>query len=125
MLTDDADGMALPASIAPFAVVVTPVNSSEPGQRRAGEEIYQTCLALGLESSYRGVGGMRTWETASRIWQTANALSERLNQTYVKAMAALIADVRAGRYKPGSTVVFIHTGGAPAIFAEPEKVLPK
>jgi 1-aminocyclopropane-1-carboxylate deaminase/D-cysteine desulfhydrase-like pyridoxal-dependent ACC family enzyme len=41
-----------------------------------------------------------------------------------KAMAALIADVRAGRYKPGSTVVFIHTGGTPAIFAEPEKVLP-
>jgi 1-aminocyclopropane-1-carboxylate deaminase/D-cysteine desulfhydrase-like pyridoxal-dependent ACC family enzyme len=40
-----------------------------------------------------------------------------------KAMAALIADVRAGRYSPGSTVVFIHTGGAPAIFAEPEKVL--
>jgi 1-aminocyclopropane-1-carboxylate deaminase/D-cysteine desulfhydrase-like pyridoxal-dependent ACC family enzyme len=40
-----------------------------------------------------------------------------------KAMAALIADVRAGRYRPGSTVVFIHTGGTPAIFAEPEKVL--
>ena len=46
----DADGMALPASIAPFAVVVTPVNSSEPGQRRAAEEIYQTCLALGLDA---------------------------------------------------------------------------
>jgi len=41
-----------------------------------------------------------------------------------KAMAALIADVRAGRYERGSTVVFIHTGGTPAIFAEPEKVLP-
>ncbi len=41
-----------------------------------------------------------------------------------KAMAALIADVRAGRYADGSTVVFIHTGGTPAIFAEPEKVWP-
>lgn len=42
-----------------------------------------------------------------------------------KALAALIADVRAGKYRPGSTIVFIHTGGVPAIFAEPDKVLPE
>jgi D-cysteine desulfhydrase/L-cysteate sulfo-lyase len=41
-----------------------------------------------------------------------------------KALAALVADVRAGRYPPGSALVFIHTGGVPAIFAEPEKVMP-
>jgi prolyl-tRNA synthetase len=46
----DADGMALPSSIAPFVVVVTPVNSAEPTQRRAAEEIYQTCLSLGLDA---------------------------------------------------------------------------
>jgi len=46
----DADGMALPVSIAPFVVVVTPVNSAEPTQRRAAEEIYQTCLELGLDA---------------------------------------------------------------------------
>ncbi len=40
-----------------------------------------------------------------------------------KAMAALIADVRAGKYPDGSSVVFIHTGGAPAIFADPAGVL--
>jgi 1-aminocyclopropane-1-carboxylate deaminase/D-cysteine desulfhydrase-like pyridoxal-dependent ACC family enzyme len=40
-----------------------------------------------------------------------------------KAMAALIRDVRAGRYKTGSVVVFIHTGGVPAIFADPSTVL--
>jgi D-cysteine desulfhydrase/L-cysteate sulfo-lyase len=40
-----------------------------------------------------------------------------------KALAALIADVRAGRYRPGSVLVFIHTGGVPAIFADPEGVL--
>jgi D-cysteine desulfhydrase/L-cysteate sulfo-lyase len=40
-----------------------------------------------------------------------------------KAMAALIADVRAGKYPPGSVIVFIHTGGVPAIFADPEAVL--
>ena len=35
----------------------------------------------------------------------------------------LIADVRAGKYRPGSVVVFIHTGGVPAIFADPSSVL--
>ena len=40
-----------------------------------------------------------------------------------KAMAALIADVRAERYPPDSIVVFIHTGGTPAIFADPAGVL--
>ena len=41
-----------------------------------------------------------------------------------KALAALVADVRAGRYRAGSVLVFIHTGGVPAIFAEPEAVMP-
>jgi 1-aminocyclopropane-1-carboxylate deaminase/D-cysteine desulfhydrase-like pyridoxal-dependent ACC family enzyme len=41
-----------------------------------------------------------------------------------KAMGGLIADVRAGRYAPGSVIVFIHTGGVPAIFADPAGVLP-
>jgi len=41
-----------------------------------------------------------------------------------KALAGLIADVRAAKYPRGSALVFIHTGGVPAIFAEPEVVLP-
>lgn len=40
-----------------------------------------------------------------------------------KALAGLIADVRAGKYPPGAIVVFIHTGGIPAVFAAPEQVL--
>jgi 1-aminocyclopropane-1-carboxylate deaminase/D-cysteine desulfhydrase-like pyridoxal-dependent ACC family enzyme len=32
-------------------------------------------------------------------------------------MAALIYDIRHRRIPPGETVVFIHTGGLPAIFA--------
>ena len=46
----DKDGMALPAAIAPFTVVVTPVNSAEPAQRRAAEEIYQSSLKTGLDA---------------------------------------------------------------------------
>jgi 1-aminocyclopropane-1-carboxylate deaminase/D-cysteine desulfhydrase-like pyridoxal-dependent ACC family enzyme len=34
-----------------------------------------------------------------------------------KAMAALVADVRAGKFTRGQNVVFVHTGGTPALFA--------
>jgi 1-aminocyclopropane-1-carboxylate deaminase/D-cysteine desulfhydrase-like pyridoxal-dependent ACC family enzyme len=40
-----------------------------------------------------------------------------------KAMAALIDDVRHKRVAPGQTVVFIHTGGLPAIFAYRDELL--
>jgi prolyl-tRNA synthetase len=46
----DRDGMILPPSIAPFSVVITPVNHSEPAQKTAAEEIHDTCLALGLDA---------------------------------------------------------------------------
>ncbi|MGI8991328.1 MAG: proline--tRNA ligase [Bryobacteraceae bacterium] len=46
----DKDGMALPPSIAPFTAVITPVNISDAAQKRAAEEIYQSCLALGLDA---------------------------------------------------------------------------
>jgi len=41
-----------------------------------------------------------------------------LDPTYTaKAMAALLAYVRAGRFDAGTTVLFWHTGGLPGIFA--------
>lgn len=40
-----------------------------------------------------------------------------------KALAGLMQDVRQGRYPPGTVLVFIHTGGVPAVFADPEQVL--
>jgi L-cysteate sulfo-lyase len=35
-------------------------------------------------------------------------------------MAGLIAAVRAGRYRSDDVVVFLHTGGAPGLFAYPD-----
>ena len=40
-----------------------------------------------------------------------------------KAMAALIAEVRADKYPPGSILVFIHTGGTLATYADPVGML--
>jgi D-cysteine desulfhydrase family pyridoxal phosphate-dependent enzyme len=37
-----------------------------------------------------------------------------------KAMAALIADIRQGAVSPGDTIIFLHTGGTPALFAHAE-----
>ena len=48
---DDA-GMALPAAIAPFEAVVTPVNLKDDAQREAAERIYNELLALGVDTVY-------------------------------------------------------------------------
>jgi prolyl-tRNA synthetase len=49
-LYHDKDGMSLPAAIAPFTVVVTPVNIADAAQKKAAEEIYRACLAVGLDA---------------------------------------------------------------------------
>jgi prolyl-tRNA synthetase len=49
-LYHDKDGMSLPPAIAPFTVVVTPVNIAAAEQKKAAEEIYRACLALGLDA---------------------------------------------------------------------------
>src|SRR5439155_26587747 len=40
-----------------------------------------------------------------------------------KAMAGLIADVRGGRLEADQPVVFLHTGGTPAVFAYRDELL--
>jgi len=49
-LYHDADGMALPPSIAPFDVVITPVNFADVKLRAAAESLYQQCKAAGLDA---------------------------------------------------------------------------
>jgi prolyl-tRNA synthetase len=49
-LSHDKDGIILPPAIAPFDVVVTPANNSDPEQAAAALAIYEECLALGLDA---------------------------------------------------------------------------
>lgn len=44
------DGMALPATIAPFSVVITPVNYSDTAQRKAAEELYSEAKGAGIDA---------------------------------------------------------------------------
>lgn len=47
--SNDANGMILPAAIAPFDVVITPVNAADPASREAAESIYQACRNAGMD----------------------------------------------------------------------------
>jgi prolyl-tRNA synthetase len=49
-LYHDKDGMALPPPIAPFQVVITPVNFSDAALRTAAEQVYRECRELGLDA---------------------------------------------------------------------------
>ncbi|MCZ2076825.1 MAG: proline--tRNA ligase [Bryobacterales bacterium] len=49
-LYHDRDGMSLPPSIAPFAVVITPVNWSDEKQRAAAGDLYRKAKELGLDA---------------------------------------------------------------------------
>ncbi len=46
----DADGMSLPAPIAPFDVVITPVNLKDAAQQQAAEDLYTRCRTAGLDA---------------------------------------------------------------------------
>jgi prolyl-tRNA synthetase len=48
---DDA-GMFLPAPIAPFSVIVTPVNNADSALRLAARKVYDECIAAGIDALY-------------------------------------------------------------------------
>jgi prolyl-tRNA synthetase len=49
-LYHDKDGMALPPPIAPFLLVITPVNMGDEGQRKAAMELYQETKKQGIDA---------------------------------------------------------------------------
>jgi prolyl-tRNA synthetase len=46
----DKDGMSMPASIAPFEVVITPVNYTDATQRQVADQLLSACTAAGLDA---------------------------------------------------------------------------
>jgi len=48
----DEAGMFLPAPIAPFTVIVTPVNNADAALRDAAQKIYSDCIAAGIDALY-------------------------------------------------------------------------
>jgi prolyl-tRNA synthetase len=50
--SNDANGMILPVAIAPFTVVITPVNNTDAILRETAQTIYRECLAKGIDALY-------------------------------------------------------------------------
>ncbi|MGE5243549.1 MAG: D-cysteine desulfhydrase family protein [Betaproteobacteria bacterium] len=84
-----------------------------------GEDVIVTPGELSTDQRYIGEGyGIPTAEGLEAIRLLAQAEGILLDPTYTaKAMAALIADVRSGDVRPDEDVMFLHTGGVPALFA--------
>jgi D-cysteine desulfhydrase/L-cysteate sulfo-lyase len=106
--------------LSPAAIYV-----SSSGSTGAGVALGKTLL--GLTCPARLICPMPwPWHIPTALADDANTAAGLMGLQHRLTAAdidALIADVRAGKYPPGAVVVFIHTGGVPVIFAEPEKVL--
>jgi len=77
---------------------------------------------LETRQEYIGDGyGIPTPEGIEAIRLLAEREGVLLDPVYTaKAMAALVADVRAGAVAADDTIAFLHTGGVPALFAHAE-----
>jgi len=99
-------------------------------QRRAARLVNDAASLLGLPirvdpeelvTDQRFIGEGYGAECLDAIRLLARTEAILLDPCYTgKGMAGLIHDVRAGAIAPGETVVFLHTGGAPALFSQPD-----
>jgi D-cysteine desulfhydrase family pyridoxal phosphate-dependent enzyme len=110
------------------------VSAGEDEKRqRAARLVNETAQLLGLpvrvdpaelitDQRFIGEGyGIATPECLDAIRLLARTEAILLDPCYTgKAMAGLIHDVRTRAIGPDETVVFLHTGGAPALFAQPD-----
>jgi D-cysteine desulfhydrase family pyridoxal phosphate-dependent enzyme len=116
---------------APYEVYGVAVSGGESFKRERAFRIANEAASIaGLSTSvtledlvtdqhYIGEGyGIPTRECLEAIRLLAETEGILLDPVYTaKAMAGLIDHVRRGQLDPGSTVVFLHTGGVPALFA--------
>lgn len=122
-------GLALAGSEAQLAAVS--ISNSVPDRvARAREIMSESCDLLDLAlpdavpeiwGGYVGPGyGMRTELTVRALETAAQTEGLVLDPVYTaKAFGGLIGEVAAGRVKRNDLVVFVHTGGTPALFADP------
>jgi len=78
-----------------------------------------------VDDSYRGTGyGIPTEDTLEAIHMLALDEAVVLDPVYTgKAMAGLVGHARARKFGSNDTVIFLHTGGAPSVFAYHHEIL--
>ena len=120
---------------APFEILAINIDEAENAALEArtrsvyaeGVELMGNGLAMPpfhLIAGYVGDGyGIMSREGAEAIAETAHREGILLDPVYTgKAMAGLFDLVRSGRIRAGETVVFLHTGGTPALFTQADAV---
>ncbi|MFL5758493.1 MAG: D-cysteine desulfhydrase family protein [Thermomicrobiales bacterium] len=77
-----------------------------------------------IDDAFVGPGyAFPTTEGIEAIRLVAKTEAVFLEPVYTaKAMAGMIAHIRAGHFQPNESVVFLHTGGGPSIFANAESL---
>lgn len=77
-------------------------------------------IPVEVDDSFVGKGyGLPTPESTEALGLLAKAEGVIIDPVYTaKAMAGLIQYVRAGRWPAGTQILFWHTGGSPALFAD-------
>jgi 1-aminocyclopropane-1-carboxylate deaminase/D-cysteine desulfhydrase-like pyridoxal-dependent ACC family enzyme len=104
-------------------------------QRRAARLVNEAATLIGVpvrvdpselvtDQRFIGAGyGVPTAECLEAIRLLARTEAVLLDPCYTgKGMAGLIHDVRIGAIPPEETVVFLHSGGAPALFSQPDPI---
>ncbi len=116
---------------APYRVYGVAVSGGDPQKTARASEIAREAaerigVPLGIdpqdfETDHAQIGpgyGLATPACLEAIRLAARTEGILMDPVYTgKAMAGLIADIRMGRIAPTETVVFLHTGGLPGIFA--------
>ena len=92
--------------------------------RHLGLEVRVEAGQVQVDDRFRGPGyGHVTAETLEAIEIAALDEGLILDPVYTgKGMAGLISHAREGRFTGSDTVIFLHTGGAPALFAYHQEV---
>ena len=123
-------GLALADSGSALAAVS--ISRSVPDRvAKAKQVMTESCEIMGVElpdakpliwDGYVGPGyGMRTELTTRALEVAARTEGLILDPVYsAKAFGGLIGEIEAGRVKRDDLIVFIHTGGTPALFADPK-----
>ena len=117
--------MGMPVLNRKDAAVAATIENIEAVSEFLGLGVKVSADELEIDDSYLGQGyGIPTPECIDAIRLVAQTEGIFLDPVYTgKAMAGLIDLVKKGRFKPTDTIVFIHTGGTPAVFAYDTEII--
>jgi len=111
-------GISADESSGVLAEVVAGLVSGIDDALGGGGRLRAAAARADVDDAFVGEGyGIPTPASREALELAARTEALFLDPTYTaKAMAGLIAHVRAGRFRPDQTVLFWHTGGLPGLF---------